>query len=164
MPSAMTASTRRSILIKSASFLETVADVDTLVLDKTGTVTVGELSLAGIHPLPAVTEDEVLSAAAECGFGSLHPVSRAVVDAARRREVAFSEPTETREVPGKGVTLGQLPQLAQLQVLHHQHHQLESECKGEQKLELYKFKYKHRFHFKKALFCSYDFWYSRTPS
>lgn len=105
---AMTASTRRSILIKSASFLETVADVDTLVLDKTGTVTVGELSLAGIHPLPGVTEDEVLSAAAECGFGSLHPVSRAVVDAARRREVAFSEPTETREVPGKGVVAGEL--------------------------------------------------------
>lgn len=100
---AMTASTRRSILIKSASFLETVAEVDTLILDKTGTVTAGALTLAGVHPTGTATEEQALSAAARCAHGSLHPVSRAVVAAARGRGLAIEEPERSEEVPGKGV-------------------------------------------------------------
>jgi len=100
---AMTASTRRSVLIKSASFLETVADVDTLVLDKTGTVTMGALSLDRVHTLGGASEAEVLAAAARCGHGSVHPVSKAVVAAARLDGVAYDEPQACREVPGKGV-------------------------------------------------------------
>lgn len=100
---AMTASTKRSVLIKSASFLETVADVDTLILDKTGTVTVGALSLDQVHTFGDLSEDEVLAAAARCGHGSTHPVSRAVVEAARTRGVTFQGAEDSSEVPGKGV-------------------------------------------------------------
>ncbi len=85
MVAAMTTATRLRILIKSSDFLERASEVDTLILDKTGTVTVGA---------PAVTEisagrrqlraNGLLAVAAACGFGSLHPVSRAVVAEARR--------------------------------------------------------------------------------
>ena len=100
---AMTASTRRSILIKSAGFLETVADVDTLVLDKTGTVTVGALSLDRIFPLGSLAEEEVLALAASCAQGSLHPVSKAVTTAAVERGISFQPAREMSEVPGRGV-------------------------------------------------------------
>ncbi len=100
---AMTASTRRSVLIKSAGFLETVAEIDTLVLDKTGTVTMGALSLDAVHPFGDADEAEILAAAARCGHGSLHPVSKAVVAAAGERGVSFTEPERSREIPGKGV-------------------------------------------------------------
>jgi Zn2+/Cd2+-exporting ATPase len=99
----MTAATRRSVLIKSPSFLETVAEVDTLILDKTGTVTVGALSLDRAHPMGGTDEAEVLALAARCGHGSLHPVSKAVVEAARARGVDFDEPERSQEFPGKGV-------------------------------------------------------------
>jgi Cd2+/Zn2+-exporting ATPase len=100
---AMTASTRKSVLIKSASFLETVAEVDTLVLDKTGTVTMGALSLDRVHPVGDASEEDVLAAAARCGHGSIHPVSKAVVSAARLRGIAYEEPESCVEIPGKGV-------------------------------------------------------------
>jgi len=102
---AMTAATRRSILIKSASFLETMATVDTLVLDKTGTVTMGALSVGEVHPRNGYSEEEVLVAAARCGHGSLHPVSRAAVEAADARELEYERPERTEEVPGKGVVV-----------------------------------------------------------
>lgn len=105
---AMTISTRRSVLIKSASFLETVADIDTLVLDKTGTVTQGALSLDQVFPMGEATEEEVLSAAARCGHGSLHPVSKAVLAAAKERGVSYDAPDESQELPGKGVEVGDL--------------------------------------------------------
>lgn len=103
MVAAMTASTRQNILIKSASFLEMVADVDTLVLDKTGTVTAGMLSIERVRPVGGAHEEEVLRAAATCGHGSLHPVSRAVVDEAKHRGVEGLEASEIHEEPGEGV-------------------------------------------------------------
>ncbi len=104
MVSAMTASTRQQILIKSAGFLETVAEVETLILDKTGTVTTGSLALNEIRTAPGgVTDDEVLQAAATCGWGSLHPISRAAVDAAGRRGLAFARVDDVTEIPGEGV-------------------------------------------------------------
>lgn len=99
----MTASTRRSILIKSASFLETVAEVDTLILDKTGTVTAGALSLDRVVPSDDATEQEVLRAAAACAHGSLHPVSRAIVRAAEEAQLEYTPAEASEEIPGKGV-------------------------------------------------------------
>ena len=104
MVSAMTASTRQQILIKSAGFLETVAEVETLILDKTGTVTTGALSLDAIQATPAArSPEEVLQAAAICGWGSLHPISRAAVEAAEARGLAFERTGDASEVPGEGV-------------------------------------------------------------
>jgi Zn2+/Cd2+-exporting ATPase len=100
---AMTVATRLRILIKSADFLERASDVDTLILDKTGTVTVGAPELTHITPAPGVSEGTLLAVAASCGFGSLHPVSRAVVAAAQARGIASTPPKDLQEKPGLGV-------------------------------------------------------------
>jgi heavy metal translocating P-type ATPase len=100
---AMTVATRLRILIKSADFFERASDVDTLILDKTGTVTVGAPAITRIEPVAGVAEDELLRVAAGCGFGSLHPVSRAVVAASLARGITSAPPDEVQERPGLGV-------------------------------------------------------------
>ena len=100
---AMTVATRLRILIKSADFLERASDVDTLILDKTGTVTVGAPTVTQIQPAEGESEETVLRVAAACGFGSLHPVSRAVVAEALARGIVGVPPSDLQERPGLGV-------------------------------------------------------------
>src|ERR1700730_7274445 len=100
---AMTVATRLRILIKSADFLERASDVDTLILDKTGTVTIGAPPITAVRPAEGESEETVLRIAAACGFGSLHPVSRAVVAEALARGVVSTPPRELQERPGLGV-------------------------------------------------------------
>jgi heavy metal translocating P-type ATPase len=100
---AMTVATRLRILIKSADFLERASDVDTLILDKTGTVTVGAPAVTHIQPANGESEERLLAVAAACGFGSLHPVSRAVVAEALARGIASTPPKDLQEKPGLGV-------------------------------------------------------------
>ena len=100
---AMTVATRLRILIKSADFFERASDVDTLILDKTGTVTVGAPVVTEIRPVPGQTEATLLAVAASCGFGSLHPVSRAVVAEALSRGIVATPPGDLQERPGLGV-------------------------------------------------------------
>jgi heavy metal translocating P-type ATPase len=84
---AIVVAARHGILIKGSAFLEQVSEVTSLVLDKTGTVTTGALTLVGIDPAPGVSEATLLGLAASLGTASTHPVSRAlaglVPDAAR---------------------------------------------------------------------------------
>ena len=101
---AMTVATRLRILIKSADFFERASDVDTLILDKTGTVTVGAPVVTEIRPVDGESEESLLAVAASCGFGSLHPVSRAVV-AEGLGDVAFSARLR-RTLQEKPETLG----------------------------------------------------------
>jgi P-type E1-E2 ATPase len=100
---AMTVATRLRMLIKSADFLERASDVDTLILDKTGTVTVGAPAVTELEPASDASVKELLTIAAACGFGSLHPVSRAVVAEALARGIVASPPTDLEERPGLGV-------------------------------------------------------------
>ena len=100
---AMTVATRLRILIKSVDFLERTSDVDTLILDKTGTVTVGVPTVKQIQPAEGESEETLLTVAAACGFGSLHPVSRAVVAAALARGIVSAPPQDLQEKPGLGV-------------------------------------------------------------
>jgi Cd2+/Zn2+-exporting ATPase len=100
---AMTVATRLRILIKSVDFLERASEVDTLILDKTGTVTVGVSSVTQILPAPAESERTLLTVAAACGFGSLHPVSRAVVAEALAHGITSTPPSDLQEKPGLGV-------------------------------------------------------------
>jgi len=100
---AMTVATRLRILIKSADFFERASDVDTLILDKTGTVTVGAPVVTEIRPVDGESEENLLAVAASCGFGSLHPVSRAVVAEALKRGILSTPPQDLQERPGLGV-------------------------------------------------------------
>src|SRR6202521_217469 len=100
---AMTVATRLRILIKSVDFLERASEVDTLILDKTGTVTVGAPTVKQILPAEGESEQTLLAVAASCGFGSLHPVSRAVVAEALARGIVSAPPRDLQERPGLGV-------------------------------------------------------------
>ncbi|HEY3884106.1 MAG TPA: cation-translocating P-type ATPase [Vicinamibacterales bacterium] len=100
---AMSVATRLRVLIKSADFFERASDVDTLILDKTGTVTVGAPTVTAVHVQSGVSEHELLTVAAACGFGSLHPISRAVVAEALAHGIPSTPPADLQEQPGLGV-------------------------------------------------------------
>jgi Zn2+/Cd2+-exporting ATPase len=100
---AMTVATRLRILIKSADFLERASEVDTLILDKTGTVTIGAPTVTQIRLADGASEERLLAVAAACGFGSLHPVSRAVVAEALAQGIVSKPPQDLQEKPGLGV-------------------------------------------------------------
>jgi len=103
MVAALAVASRISILIKNSRFLETVAEVDTLVLDKTGTVTLGRLAVTSVHSAGRLTEDEVLAAAARAGSGSLHPAARALVEEARTRNLPADVTVQVTEEAGMGM-------------------------------------------------------------
>ena len=92
----------RGILIKSAEALETAHRVDVVVLDKTGTVTEGRLSV--IETVAAsISQDELLRLAASIERRSEHPVGRAVVEASERVGAGWAAPTDVRALPGLGI-------------------------------------------------------------
>ena len=105
MVAAMTAATRLRMLIKSTDFLERSSEIDTLILDKTGTVTIGTSGISEVLPKKGITSDFLLSVAASCGFGSLHPVSKAAVAEARNQKIKIVPPAEVQEHPGLGVSV-----------------------------------------------------------
>ncbi len=70
------------ILIRGPQVLEQTRKVDTIVLDKTGTVTTGAMSVTAVHPAEGISREELLAAAAAVESGSEHPVARAIVDEA----------------------------------------------------------------------------------
>jgi Cu+-exporting ATPase len=92
------------ILIKNAEALERFAAVDTLVLDKTGTLTEGKPALTAVHTAPGFDEDQVLELAASLEASSAHPLAQAIVAAARERGIEPLPVEEFASVSGKGVT------------------------------------------------------------
>ncbi|MGH9492224.1 MAG: copper-translocating P-type ATPase, partial [Terriglobales bacterium] len=92
------------VLIKNAEALEVMEKVDTLVVDKTGTLTEGKPKLVSVVALPPVTEPELLRLAGSLERSSEHPLAAAVVAGAREKGAGLSESTEFRYLPGKGVT------------------------------------------------------------
>jgi Cu+-exporting ATPase len=92
------------VLVKGGEVLEQAHAVDTVVLDKTGTLTEGRMTVAAIVPAGGRTIDDVLALAASAEDGSEHPVARAVADEAHRRHVSVVAPDGFRAVPGGGVT------------------------------------------------------------
>ena len=92
------------VLIRNAEALEALAKVDTLVIDKTGTLTEGKPRLAAIKPQPGWTELELLRLAASLERGSEHPLAAAMVAAAEERSLALSEVKDFRSFTGQGVT------------------------------------------------------------
>jgi len=92
------------VLVKSAEAIEGMARVDTLVLDKTGTLTVGKPRLVAVLAAEGFAEAEVLRLGASLERGSEHPLAKAVVAGASARGVALSEAKEFKNQPGRGVT------------------------------------------------------------
>jgi Cu+-exporting ATPase len=92
------------VLIKSAEALERMEKVDTLVVDKTGTLTEGKPKVTTIVPAAGLTEGEILPLAASLEHSSEHPLAAAIVAAAKERGGAIQEPTDFASVTGKGVT------------------------------------------------------------
>jgi Cd2+/Zn2+-exporting ATPase/Cu+-exporting ATPase len=94
---------RRGILIKGGQYLELLAGVDTVVMDKTGTLTFGRPAVTDVVALDGRTEDEVLRLAATAERMSGHPVAAAVRQAARDRGLTSSAPDEFQALVGLGV-------------------------------------------------------------
>ena len=92
------------VLIKSAESLERMEKVDTLVVDKTGTLTEGKPRVTAIVPAAGLTEDDVLRLAASLERSSEHPLAAAVMAAANAKGIAAEEPTDFASITGKGVT------------------------------------------------------------
>jgi len=97
------------VLIKSAEALERMEKVNTLVVDKTGTLTEGRPRVTAIVPAAGLSESEILPLAAGLERSSEHPLAAAIVTAARDRnasiqEPSIQEPTDFASITGKGVT------------------------------------------------------------
>ncbi|MFE0916430.1 heavy metal translocating P-type ATPase [Streptomyces nigra] len=91
------------ILIKGPEVLESTRRVDTVVLDKTGTVTTGRMTLLAVHTAAGIEEEEVLRLAGALEHASEHPVARAVAEGALARLGSLPTPEEFANVPGLGV-------------------------------------------------------------
>jgi Cu+-exporting ATPase len=90
------------VLIKNAEALEMLEKVDTLVVDKTGTLTEGKPKLVTVEPAPAVSDTELLGLAASSERASEHPLAAAIVDGASRRSVRLDEARNFKSMTGKG--------------------------------------------------------------
>jgi len=91
------------VLFKNAEAIERLRQVDTLVVDKTGTLTVGKPALQQVVALPGFNEHQVLAYSAALERGSEHPLATAIVAGASARGIALSAATDFRSVTGKGV-------------------------------------------------------------
>ncbi|TNE73876.1 cadmium-translocating P-type ATPase [bacterium] len=92
------------ILIRGGEALEKLHEVDTIVLDKTGTITTGEIKVQSVITLNGVAEDELLRLAASAELPSEHPVGKSVVQFARKKGLELTQPLEFSSEPGVGVT------------------------------------------------------------
>ena len=91
------------VLVKDAAALERLEVVDTLMLDKTGTLTQGKPTLSLMHPLPGFNAKELLTLAAALENSSEHPLAKAIVQAAKDRQLRLPPVTQFVSVPGAGV-------------------------------------------------------------
>jgi heavy metal translocating P-type ATPase len=94
---------RRGVLVKGGGPLEALGRAHTLVLDKTGTLTTGDMRISEVLAFGAIPEDEILRLAGSLDQVSPHVVARAVVLEARRRGLALAAPEDVEERPGLGI-------------------------------------------------------------
>jgi Cd2+/Zn2+-exporting ATPase/Cu+-exporting ATPase len=94
---------RRGIITKGGLYLEQLCRVDTIVLDKTGTLTLGVPEVIAVRPFNGASENDVLQTAAVAEQHSEHPLGEAIVRRARERDLPLREYSNLRYVPGKGI-------------------------------------------------------------
>lgn len=103
MIAALSVATKRGILIKNSKFIEVLGEINTVVFDKTGTITRGELSLTDCVCAEGVDRDTLLDAAASLAVGSTHPISQAVLAAFGENVPAKRACSNIREISGGGL-------------------------------------------------------------
>ena len=107
VPAALTVAIGRGaqlgVLFKGGESLERLARIDTLVLDKTGTLTEGKPEVVAVQALNGASEEEVLALAAALEQRSEHPLARAVLAAAAKRSLTIPAADDIRALPGKGI-------------------------------------------------------------
>lgn len=99
----LAASARNGVLIKGGAYVEAPSRLTALAMDKTGTITMGEPEVAGLHPLGGTVERDLLSAAVALEARSSHPLARAILARGERDGLNQSAATDTKTVPGRGV-------------------------------------------------------------
>lgn len=97
------AAAKRGVLIKGGKYLEALARADVLLIDKTGTLTLGRPQITDIIPFNGYAESELLALAASAERYSEHPLAEAVRTAARERKLRLEEPHAFESIPGMGV-------------------------------------------------------------
>src|SRR4029077_6396996 len=97
-------SARLGAIIKGGFYLETLGRVNTVVLDKTGTLTFGRTEVQAVVPATDVPEVEVLDAAASQEMRAEHPLGKAIIRLALAKNRSLREPERFDYVPGRGIT------------------------------------------------------------
>ncbi|WP_092886479.1 heavy metal translocating P-type ATPase [Roseicitreum antarcticum] len=100
---ALAASARNGVLIKGGAYVEAPSRLTALAMDKTGTITMGEPEVAGLHPLGDTPARDLLGAAVALEARSSHPLARAILARGKSDGLTLSAATDTRTVPGRGV-------------------------------------------------------------
>src|SRR5689334_95761 len=101
--SGLSAAARRGIVVKNGGVLERLARCTTVLLDKTGTLTVGQPAVTAVVPAGALAPDEILGLAASLDQASGHVLAAAVVRAAAERGCPLAPPADVTEQPGQGI-------------------------------------------------------------
>lgn len=101
--SGIAAGARNGVLFKGGVHLENAARVDAIAFDKTGTLTHGRPVVTDIISLNGVSDNELLRLVASAEVRSEHPIARAIIDEAQKRNVPVTDPDAFRALPGKGV-------------------------------------------------------------
>ncbi|MFN0010360.1 MAG: heavy metal translocating P-type ATPase [Phycisphaerales bacterium] len=109
---AFAAAARLGIMVKESRYLEASANIDTVVMDKTGTITTGKFAVARLAPAAGVDGAELLAAAANAEQQSNHPLARSILATARAARIGIDGASDVEEIHGRGVrartTLGEL--------------------------------------------------------
>lgn len=101
MIAALAVATKRGVLIKNSKFVEQLTNINTVIFDKTGTITQGELSVSGFYLQEAKSREELFSWGGSVACSSMHPISRSL--AAAMGDIPYEEGYQIREVVGSGL-------------------------------------------------------------
>ena len=107
VPAAQTVAVGRGaklgVLFKGGESVERLARIDTILLDKTGTITEGKPTVTGLFPAPGISEDQLLTIAAAVEQPSEHPLARGILNAAKDRGIQPASVAEFQALPGVGI-------------------------------------------------------------
>ena len=104
MIAALAVSTKGGILIKNAKFVEQLTNITTVIFDKTGTITRGELSISGFYLQEAQSREELFARGGCVACSSMHPISRSLMKTLEGEGIPYEEGFQVRETAGKGLT------------------------------------------------------------